>query len=74
MLNIPDPKSSYFDYMNKLDEAGERQIRCDERVNEIMEMKVEDFLLLATKVGHDDTVVMVMERVAEMLVDEERDE
>ena len=71
MLNIPDPQSSYFDYMDKEDKADDRQRRAENRASEIMDMRLDDFIILATRAGYDDNLIMIMERVAEMLVDEE---
>ncbi len=72
MLNIPDPVSAYNDHMDKEDKADYRQRRAENRASEIMDMRLDDFIILATRAGYDDNLIMIMERVAEMLVDEEK--
>ncbi|MDE3023851.1 MAG: hypothetical protein KGI54_18700 [Pseudomonadota bacterium] len=74
MQNIPDPIAAYDDYMDQLDKAEERTLRAEDKMGELLKMPLEDFHLLACHVGHDDTIAMVMQRVAEYLVDKEDDD
>ena len=74
MNNIPDPYYQYRDYMKMLDADEDRTIRAEHKIPEMLAMSVEDFLSLAIQAGYDDTLCMIMERVAEMMVDKENED